>query len=307
MPAGDTRQGERVEFSEIPAVGLPSGALREPVHAALGRAAGALGPKLAKAAGAVGDPSTGFDDAVVATAMLEAAERAEGQVHSLTKPVDGHSHEASLWGMAAGWLRSCAAELAAGLGQKQLELTSLALSEISEGWMLEARDLYDAGRTVDRYVVAVDRARGGLGALAASLGACQAGLEPERMRLVAGAARRVAIAARVRDDLIDLMASDNPERPAGLGLAQGIYPLPVILSIERDPGLAGSLGGAIPPADLAPLVERIRAAGGPSEASARCREVIEDALSPVAELDGTDTLVAIGEQIVEDCDSAVTQ
>jgi Polyprenyl synthetase len=308
MPAGDTRQGERIDFSEITGVGLPSGALREPVRAAIGRAAGdALGPKLARAAGAVGHPSSGFDEAVVATGMLEAAERAEGQVHSLTKPVNGDPHEASLWGMAAAWLRSSAAELAAGLGPTQFERTSLALSEISEGWMLEARDLYDAGRTVDRYMAAVNGARGGLGALAASLGGCQAGLEQELIRPIATAARGLAIGARVRDDLIDLMPSEDTERPAGHGLAQGVYTLPAILSIERDPGLASSLGGAIAPANLASVVERIRAAASPVEASARCRELIDDALSPVAEIDGAEALVAIGAQIVDDCDSAVTQ
>jgi Polyprenyl synthetase len=307
MPAGDTRQGTLVDLTEIPGVDLPSGALREAVRAALRSAAGALGPELARATGAVGDPPPEFPKAVAATAMLEAAERAEGQVHSLTKPVDGHRDETSLWATAAGWLRSGAAELAADLGEKQFELTSLALCEIAEGWMREARDLYDAGRTVDRYLAAVDGARGGLGALAASLGACQAGLEQELIRLLAGAARGLAIAARLRDDLLDLMPSEDPERPAGAGLAGGTYTLPVILSIERDPGLASSLGGAIATADLVPLVERIRAAAGPFEANARCQELIRDALSPVAEIDGAETLVAIGAQIVEDCNAAVTQ
>jgi heptaprenyl diphosphate synthase len=240
--------------------------------------------------------------------MLEAAERAEGQIHSLARPVNGHPQEASLWATAAGWLRACAAELAADLGPKEFELTSLALSEIVEGWMREARDLYDAGRTVDRYLAAVDGARGALGALAASLGARQAGPEQELIGLLAGTARGLAIAARLRDDLLDLMPSEDPERAAaGQGLTQGTYSLPVILSIERDPGLAGSLGGAIAPADLVRLVERIRAAAGPVEASTRCQELIEAALSPVAEIDGAETLVAIGAQIAEDCNTAVTQ
>jgi hypothetical protein len=305
MPAGDTRQGTRVAFTEV--AGLPSGALLEPVRAALGRAAGALGPELASAAGSVGEPSPEFPEAVAATAMFEAAERAEGEVHALARPVNGHPHGASLWTTAAAWLRARAVELAADLGPKQFELTAFALSEMTEGWMREARDLYDAGRTVDRYLAAVDGARGGLGALAASLGAGQAGLEQDLIRRLAGTARRLANAARVRDDLLDLMGSDNAEPPAGEGLARGRYTLPVILSIERDPGLASSLGGAIAPADLAPLVERIRAAGGPVDAGARCHALIQDALTQVTEIEGAETMVAIGARIAEDCDLAATQ
>src|SRR5206468_9009428 len=139
--------------------------------------AGALGPELVMAAGEAGTPLPRFPESVAATTLLEAAERAEGHVHSLAKPADGAPYEARTWAMAAAWLRSRAAELAAGLGPEYLERTSVALVEITDGWIREARDLYDAGRTVDRYMAAVEGTRGALGALAAALGGRQAGLD----------------------------------------------------------------------------------------------------------------------------------
>jgi geranylgeranyl pyrophosphate synthase len=171
--------------------------------------------------------------------------------------------------------------------------------------MREARDLYDAGRTVDRYMAAVEATRGTLGGLAAALGGRQAGLDREVVERLTGAARGVANGARLRDDLLDLTSSNDTARPVGQSLTQGVYSLPVILSLERDPGLAGSLGGAIGPADLPPLLERIWNAAGPVEAGARCRSLTEDALSALPDTEATEILAGLGARIIKDCGSAV--
>jgi heptaprenyl diphosphate synthase len=293
--------------TDVAVMDLHAGILSGPVGDAIEGAASELGPELVTAVGEVGTPLPTFPEAILATTLLEAAERAEGHVHSLARSANRGTNESRIWAMAAGWLRSRAAELAAELGPEYLERTSVALVKIAEGWMREARDLYDAGRTVDRYMAAVDGARGALGALAAELGGLQAGLDREVVGRLAGAARGLANAARLRDDLRDLTLSDNSGRPPGQSLTQGVYSLPVILSLERDPGLAGSLGGAIASADLAPLVERIWIASGPLEASARCRSLTENALSALSEIEGTETLAAIGARVINDCDSAVAR
>jgi geranylgeranyl pyrophosphate synthase len=291
--------------TDVAAMDLPAGILAGPVRDAIEGTAWALGPELVAAAGEVGTPLPRFPEAILAITLLEAAERAEGHLHSLAKPANGGPYESRIWALAAGWLRSRAVELAAGLGSEYFQRTSVALAKIAEGWMREARDLYDAGRTVDRYMAAVEGTRGALGALAGALGGRQSGLDGEVVGRLAGAARGLAIAARLRDDLLDLTPSEDPGRAAGQSLAQGVYSLPVILSLERDPGLAGSLGGAIAPASLAPLVERIWNAAGPLEARARCRSLTENALSALAEIEATETLAGIGARIIDDCDSAV--
>jgi hypothetical protein len=307
VPTGDTRERAPIDPTEFAATDLPAGILNGPVRDAIQGTAGSLGPKLVRAAGEVGTPFPKFPEAMAVTTLLEAAERAEGHVHLLANPADGGPYESRIWAMAAAWLRSRAVELAAGLGPDYLERTSVALARIAEGWMREARDLYDAGRTVERYMAVVEGARGALGALAAALGGGQAGLDQEVVGRLTGAARGLANAARMRDDLLDLTPSDNPERPAGQSLAKGVYSLPVILSLERDPGLARSLGGAIAPADLPPLVERIWTAAGPLDAGARCQNLTEDALAALAEIEGAETLSGIASRIIEDCDSAMAR
>ena len=306
MPTGDTRARTLADSIEVVGLDLPCGTLGGPVRDAIDRTASAIGPELVRATGEIVTPSPTLPEAMASIALLEASERAEGHVHSLANSADERPGESTLWAVAAGWLRSRAAELAAGLGPEYLECSSVALAEIAEGWMREARDLYDAGRTVDRYMAAVNGTRGALGALAASLGGRQAGLDPKVVPDLADAARGLATAARIRDDLRALTPADDPERPPGQSLARGVYALPTILSIERDPGLARSLGGAIASADLAKLVERIWAAGGPLEAGERCHRLIEKALSATTAIEGADTLTAVGERIVAGCDSAVT-
>jgi geranylgeranyl pyrophosphate synthase len=307
MPAGDTEERTLVDPLDLAAMDLPSGSLGGPVRDAIEGTAGALGPELVGASGEAGTPLPGFSKATVAIVLLEAAERAEGQVHSLADPADERPYETRLWAMAAGWLRSRAAELASGLGPVNLARTSAALTEIAVGWMREARDLYDAGRTVDRYMAAVQGARGALGALAATIGGDRAGLDREVMGRLAGAARGLANAGRLRDDLLELTPSNHPERPTGQSLAQGRYSLPVILSVERDPGLAKSLGGAIPPDELPGLVKRIWNAGGPIGASAQCRNLTESALSTLTDIGAAEIWSSIGARIIEDCDSAVAR
>ena len=307
MPAGDTEERTLVDPVDVAAMDLPSGSLGGPVRDAIEGTAGALGVELVRAAGEAGTPLPKFSQATAAIALLEAAERAESQVHALGHPADRRPYEAGVWAMAAGWLRSRVAELASGLGRGNLVRTSSALIEIAAGWMHEARDLYDAGRTVDRYMEAVQGSRGALGALAGELGGDQAGLDRQVIVRLAAAARGLANAGRLRDDLLELTPSNNPDRPAGQSLARGVYSLPVILSVERDPELAKSLGGAIAPAELTALVERIWSAGGPLGASTRCRNLTERALSALTDVDAAEIWARIGARIIGDCDSAVAR
>jgi geranylgeranyl pyrophosphate synthase len=276
------------------------------VTIALDAAEEELGPELATAAGQMGAPDEHPFEAATIAAMLEAAELAEAQVHRLRRPIHVVGSDVIVWGLAGGWLRARAAEQAAGLGPTQLGRTSAALGEIAEGWMCEARDLYDAGRSTDRYLAAAKGARGALGSLSCALGAMEAGLDEGAVVRLAECGSGLATAARIRDDLMELSSgSASDGAPAGTSLTRGVYTLPVIASIERDRGLAQLLGGAIAMADLAGVVDRIWAAGGPIEAGGECRRLTQSALSAMEGGDGTDAIAAVGQRILADCELVV--
>jgi geranylgeranyl pyrophosphate synthase len=289
----------------IATVETPGGTLGESVGAALEGAEELLGPELA-AAGHAGRLHEAPSEAVAIAALLEAAEGAEAQVHALRRPIGGDREGAIVWGLAGGWLRARAAERAAALGSAELERTSAALAGIAEGWMREARDLYDAGRSADRYLAAVEGARGDLGSVSAALGGLESGADEKAVNRLAECGSRLATAARIRDDIVELTPGPGAEDvPAGESLTRGVYSLPVIESIGRDRGLAPLLGGAIAESDLAGLVDRVWTAGGPRKASARCRRLTERAMSASVGLDAGEALAAIARRILEDCDLVV--
>ncbi len=307
MAAAKSRAPAPAGLGELGEPEIPGGDLGRSVDLALGDARDALGPAIAGAAAEVAGSGEDQSAVELIAALLEAAERAEAHVHRLSRPVDGEAAGATAWGLAGGWLRARAAQLAAGLGPEQFARAVAALAEIAEGWMREARDLYDAGRSADRYMAATRGARGGLGSLAAALAGLQARRDATAVGRLAECGEGLAIAARMRDDLLELMPGrESAARPAGDPLLRGVYTLPVIVAVERDRELARSLGGAIARDDLDGLVGRIRAAGGPAEAADRCRRITEEALGAVSGWERSGPLAAIGLRIVTDCDQAVS-
>jgi hypothetical protein len=195
-------------------------------------------------------------------AMLESAARADARVHGLVaaEPLDRvrDNREAAL---AGAWLVAGSAELAAELGEQPLRLQSQAAARVARGWMIEAEDLYDAGRPVARAVEAASCLRGSLFGLGAALGGWVRGAPGGELRALERAAAELGLAARIRDELAAL--SPDHEQP-GEALARGVYSVPVAFALEAEPELAASLGGALDAPELPGLAGRVLERGGPA-------------------------------------------
>jgi hypothetical protein len=261
----------------------PEGALRDAAEAAAVGVENGLGPAIAAAAG----DSTGR--AALPVALLQAAERADAAVHDLggrgAHERAGEIEDNRVAALAAAWLRAGATELAAELGEAPLLRLVAALGRISHGYMREAEDLYDAGRTEERYFQAADGIRGGLGSFAAAAAAgTAAGIDEEEVEVLAIAGGRLAMAAGIRDEARALVPGLLPDRArAGEAIARGVYSLPVVYALADEPKLAGSLGGAISAEALGEIVSRVRGTGALTRCVAACRGLTEDA-GPLAEL-----------------------
>jgi geranylgeranyl pyrophosphate synthase len=271
-------------------------------------AEGALPPLLVTEIAPSG--SAEADDAAQAIVMLEAAERAERGVHRLggTGPhVDVDTSRDQAAALAGGWLRASATERAAGLGDEAIMRWSASLVEIADGWMREACDLYDAARTPDQYYEAAAGTRGTLGSLAAALGGLAAACEGRAVRSLAESGAKLALAAKVRDDVAALSSTepDAGGEPPGASLLSGVYTLPVILAVDSEPKLRNSLGGAIQTDALADLVELIRSTDGPARAGGECHRLVDEALAEIEGLEAAERLSQHANQVVEDCKEAV--
>jgi hypothetical protein len=255
-------------------------------------------PVVAGAAGRGGD-SAGKVGLIVA--LLEAADSAEAEVHG-TGEASGDLRFSAL---AGAWLRAGATELAAELGGPPRTAVTDALARMAEGRVLDAKDLYDAGRTAERYLAAAEATRGSLIALAASLGALAQG-DTNAVEALAAFGTGLGAAAAIRDELVALMLEPAPRAgPAGTALRQGAYGLPVIRAVEEDGTLARSLGGAIAGEALEELIARIRAGTGPARAADDCRKLVQVATAAIEGLTGREELVALATGVAETASQAV--
>jgi geranylgeranyl pyrophosphate synthase len=273
--------------------GAPEGPLRDAAAAACAGVEDALGPLIAADAG------DGGGRAALPAALLEGAERAEGTVSGLGDRAP-HERMARIEdnraaALAAAWLRARAVELASALGDAPLRSATEAVARIADGQMLEAEDLYDAGRTPERCIAALESTRGGLGSFAALSAAMERGAAAQDAEALASIGSRIATAARISDDARSLVPELVPAPVrAGEAMTRGLYTLPVAYALEEDSTLAGSLAGAVRDDALAGLVEGVRATGALSRCAVTCRRLTRDA-GPLSRL---------GDEIAEACEEA---
>jgi heptaprenyl diphosphate synthase len=286
----------------------PGESLRSALLTGIEGAEDSLGAHLALQAAAAFAAEDGprAQAAGAAIGLLEAAQSLEGRVHGLTddRPAQddaGPGNRAA--GLAAAWLRARSAELVAELGAGALLRHGRAAGRIADGWVLEAEDLYDAGRTPERCLRAVSLTRGSLCSLAAALGGHAAELPEHEVEPLAEYGASLGVAARICDDAAALVTSLVPAPGrAGDAVTRGVYSLPVAYSLAEDPSLARSLGGAIKDEELEPLVARIRDAGGVSRAATQCRRASEDAIGSLERLDAAEELAALAAGLAGRCE-----
>ena len=106
--------------------------------------------------------------------------------------VEGVNHAV----LAGDYILARAAELAARVSREAAALIAVALGDLCEGQVLEMRDAYDPGRTVDAHLASVRGKTAALFECACRLGAHCAGLAPRTSRRSPASATRSAWASR---------------------------------------------------------------------------------------------------------------
>jgi hypothetical protein len=300
-PAGCAEPSDRLRKSVADLQDeLPTERVRAAVGDSLVRAGEriATGITIAVARGGESDPER-LATAGIVVQLLEAAEETEGWVHGLggairgSQPPSDHPPTAAL---AGAWLRARSAELVDSLGSEASHRHSLAQARIAEGWMHEAEDLYDTGRTRDRYWDAAQGTRGSMGELGAALGGLAADQDAAQIEQLADFGGKLAMADKIRRDADALRtgpAADGP--PAGEPITRGVYGLPVVLALEASPELATLLGGATPDDRLREVLERIATAGGLSGAEELADQLGAQAVAFVEDIDYAADLKACAE------------
>jgi heptaprenyl diphosphate synthase len=148
--------------------------------------------------------------------------------------------------VAGDFLLARSAEIAAGLGVEIAALLAATLGELCQGQVAEVHAAFRTDRSRTQYEEAISGKTASLMATSCRIGALTGGLERPVVDAYTEFGRCFGMIFQVRDDILDVVGSEAQlGKPAGQDLAEGIYTLPVLLTLDdpvHGPELRGLLG-----------------------------------------------------------------
>ena len=134
--------------------------------------------------------------------------------------------------VAGDYLMARSAGIAADLGADTASLMARTLAWLTRGQVSEVRTAFSLERTEDDYYEAIEGKTAALMASSCRMGAMTARLAPTVTEALAEYGRCFGMVYQLRDDILDLIATDNQlGKPAGQDLAEGIYNLPTLFAL----------------------------------------------------------------------------
>lgn len=159
--------------------------------------------------------------------------------------------------LAGDFLMARAAALAVSVGQRQADLVAQTLAALCRGQLLEFQHLYNADQDTGSYIKAIAGKTAALIACSCQIGAMSAGLDQEKIDVLATFGHDVGMAFQIIDDVLDLTADGELlGKRVCSDLMEGIYTFPVLVAMQRSPSLKRMLGGPLGP-DSAAVAQSI--------------------------------------------------
>lgn len=152
---------------------------------------------------------------------------------------------------------------------RSIELLSRASVALARGELAQRRDAYDISVSESRYL---ERCRLKTATLFES--ACLLGRDEEALGHFGAA---IGLAFQLLDDVLDV--SGPPERTGkarGTDLLDGTVTLPLILAVERDPGIGSVDLRSLDAASAARLCDRIESSGALRQVRSRALEMVAE-------------------------------
>lgn len=173
-----------------------------------------------------------------------------------------------------------------------------AVTAMAEGEVLQLQRAGDLGTTLDEYLETIDKKSAALISWCAAAGAyAQGPAATERAEALARYGREVGVAFQITDDVLDYAPGTG--KPIGQDLRERKLTLPLLIAMEREPGLRARVETSEPVASLAAVV---RGCGALDDALVEARLRVERAVSLLAVLPPgpyVDALVVLGRHLVD--------
>jgi heptaprenyl diphosphate synthase len=145
--------------------------------------------------------------------------------------------------LAGDYLLAQASSLAASLGAEVAGLLASTIGELCRGQVLELQHLFDADRTEESYLSAIEGKTASLMATACRIGAMVSDVSADSLDALTQFGHHLGMCFQVVDDVLDVTATEAElGKPTGNDVHEGVYTLPVIYALASSDELRSLLG-----------------------------------------------------------------
>ncbi|MEX0768651.1 MAG: polyprenyl synthetase family protein, partial [Microthrixaceae bacterium] len=214
--------------------------------------------------------------------------------------------------LAGDYLLAKASELAASLGVEVAALLANTIGQLCEGQLLELEHSYSVLRTEELYLRSIDGKTASLLAASCRIGGIVAELSRPQIDALTTFGYSYGMAFQIVDDVLDLVSTEaEMGKPTGHDLEEGVYTLPVLLTLAGPSGseLAAMLGGPLDGATRDAAATLIKEGPGVSSAIDQARKYADTGRAALNELPaspGVTGLSAAADYLLDSVEAAAT-
>jgi heptaprenyl diphosphate synthase len=200
--------------------------------------------------------------------------------------------------LAGDFLLARASEIAASLGTEVAGLLAATIGQLCHGQIGELRTTFDARRTQEAYLASITGKTASLFSAACRIGGIVGGLDRPAIDALTAYGNAFGMVFQIADDVLDLTATEEQlGKPSGHDLVEGVYTLPVILTLGHGGAVASELGdllgSPIDGVELDKALALVRSNGAVREAVAIARGYADVAGSAVSHLGDSPAVAAL--------------
>jgi heptaprenyl diphosphate synthase len=196
--------------------------------------------------------------------------------------------------LAGDYLLAQASSLAASLGADVASLLAATIGELCRGQVLELQHLFDADRSEEAYLSAIEGKTASLMATSCRVGGMVCDVKAPTLDALTQFGHHLGMCFQIVDDVLDITATEAVlGKPAGNDVHEGVYTLPVIyaLASSSDGELRDLLGRKLEWPDVERVRELVNEPATVEASLAVARTHATKAAEALAGADGLDTYV----------------
>jgi heptaprenyl diphosphate synthase len=161
--------------------------------------------------------------------------------------------------LAGDYLLAQASSRAASLGADVAALLASTIGELCRGQVLELQHLFDAERSEESYLSAIEGKTASLMATACRVGGMVSDVKPSTLDALTQFGHHLGMCFQIVDDVLDITATEAElGKPAGNDVHEGVYTLPVIQALASSTPASSELRDLLGRKLDWPDVERVR-------------------------------------------------